>query len=60
MDPNTDLLLQKAARVKNWEDEESASYDLQTLREEFQRRLYGTNGQTVLAQEQHSTSSKKE
>jgi hypothetical protein len=41
MDPNTRLLLQKAARVQNWEDEEKASYDLDTLREEFQKRLHG-------------------
>jgi hypothetical protein len=41
MDPITELLLQKAARVKNWEDEESASYDLETLRAEFHKRLCG-------------------
>lgn len=46
MDPNTELLLQKAARVKNWEDEESAVYDLETLRAEFHRRLHGDNGAT--------------
>ena len=38
---------------KNWEDEESASYDLEALREEFQKRLYGTGGKAVLEQGQN-------
>jgi hypothetical protein len=40
MDRNTELLLQKAIRAENWEDQEKASNDLQTLREEFRNRLY--------------------
>jgi hypothetical protein len=60
MDLNTDLLLQKSAHVKNWEDEESASYDLEALREEFQKRLHGTERKTVLEPAQNGTSGKKE
>jgi hypothetical protein len=40
MDPNTELLLQKARRVHNWEDEDNSSNDLTVLREEFRKRLY--------------------
>jgi hypothetical protein len=40
MDRNEELVLQKAIRVQNWEDEERASYDMETLREEFRQRLY--------------------
>jgi hypothetical protein len=39
MDEKTVLLLQKAAQAQQWEHEERASYDLETLREEFRRRL---------------------
>jgi hypothetical protein len=39
MDEKTDLLLQKAAQAQQWEHEERASYDLETLREEFRNRL---------------------
>lgn len=39
MDEKTDLLLQKAAQAHQWEHEERASYDLETLREEFRKRL---------------------
>jgi hypothetical protein len=46
MSQNEELLLQKSARVQNWEDEEKASYDLETLREEFRKRLYA-NEQTA-------------
>jgi hypothetical protein len=42
MDEKTDLLLQKAAQAQQWEHEERASYDLETLREEFRRRLNPT------------------
>lgn len=40
MDEKTELLLQKAAQAQQWEHEERGSYDLETLREEFRRRLY--------------------
>ena len=40
MDENTKLLLQKAGRAPEWEDEERATYDQETLRQEFRRRLY--------------------
>lgn len=40
MDENTELLLLKAAQTKQWEDEERASYDLETMRAEFRKRLY--------------------
>ena len=60
MDPNTELLLQKAARAKNWEDEESASYDLDTLRAEFHKRLYGTDRKAVTEEQHNGASGKKE
>jgi hypothetical protein len=44
MDPNTELLLAKAAQPIRWEDEEKATNDVEQLREEFRRRLYG-NGE---------------
>jgi hypothetical protein len=56
MDERLELFLEKAARAKNWEDEESASYDLATLREEFHRRLYGT-GQKAAAEEPQNVDS---
>jgi hypothetical protein len=59
MDPNTDLLLQKAARARNWEDEEGASYDLETLRAEFHRRLYGED-QGAPEEGQNRASGKKD
>jgi hypothetical protein len=40
VDENTKLLLQKAGRALEWEDEERASYDQEALRQEFRRRLY--------------------
>jgi len=40
MDRNTELLLLKAAQGRQWEDEERASYDLETMRKEFRQRLY--------------------
>jgi hypothetical protein len=42
MDPNTDLLLAKAGQPPRWEDEEKATNDVEQLREEFRRRLYGS------------------
>jgi hypothetical protein len=45
MDPNTELILAKAAQSPRWEDEEKATNDLDLLREEFQRWLYSPNGQ---------------
>jgi hypothetical protein len=38
MDPNTELLLAKAAQPLRWEDEEKATNDVEELREEFRRR----------------------
>ena len=40
MDPNTELILTKASRTANWEDEEKATNDLEALREEYRKRLY--------------------
>ena len=40
MDENAKLLLQKASRAPEWEDEERATYDQETLRQEiWQERL---------------------
>jgi hypothetical protein len=44
MDQNLELLLAKAAPPIRWEDEEKATNDVEQLREEFRRRLYG-NGE---------------
>ncbi len=41
MDENTELLLATAGRTTRWEDEEKATNDVDQLREEFRRRLYG-------------------
>jgi hypothetical protein len=60
MDPNTKLLLQKVARAQNWEDEEKASYDLETLREEFQKRLHGKERETIPSGGEHGAAEKKE
>lgn len=40
MENNAELLLQNAPKVRQWEHEERASYDLETLRAEFLERLY--------------------
>jgi hypothetical protein len=58
MDRNTELLLQKIARAQNWEDEEKASYDLETLRQEFQKRLHEKVPMTPLGSEQNGVASK--
>jgi hypothetical protein len=42
MDRNTELLLVKAGQLTRWEDEEKATNDVEQLREEFRRRLYGS------------------
>jgi hypothetical protein len=42
MDRNTELLLATARQVTRWEDEEKATNDVEQLREEFRRRLYGS------------------
>lgn len=42
MDPNTELILAKAAPPIRWEDEEKATNDVDELREQFRRRLYGS------------------
>lgn len=49
MDRNTELLLIKAGQITRWEDEEKATNDVQQLREEFRRRLYGGSSGTNLA-----------
>jgi len=41
MDRNTELLLAKAGELTRWEDEEKPTNDVEELREEFRRRLYG-------------------
>ena len=51
MDPNTELLLAKAGQPPRWEDEEKATNDVEQLREEFRRRLYG-NGSAEAPPEQ--------
>jgi hypothetical protein len=50
VDENTRLLLQKANRGLDWEDEERANYDQETLRQKFRERLYG--GQVTGSEEQ--------
>jgi len=40
------LLLSHLARKPQWEDEDRGSWDLETLRNEFQERLYGSNNQS--------------
>jgi hypothetical protein len=42
MDRNIELLLAKAGQLTRWEDEEKATNDVEELREEFRRRLYGS------------------
>ncbi len=44
MDENTKLLLQKAGRAPEWEDEEKATYDQEALRQAFRKRLYAGQG----------------
>jgi hypothetical protein len=39
MDTNTQLILANAARAQNWEDRERADNSLETLIEEFDKRL---------------------
>ena len=56
MDQNTELLLAKAAQLIRWEDEEKATNDVEQLREEFRRRLYG-NGEAGGAARQRDGSS---
>lgn len=51
MDQNTELLLAKAAPALRWEDEEKATNDVEQLREEFRRRLYGDGGDEGAARE---------
>jgi hypothetical protein len=40
MDQNTKIILANAAKAENWEDQEKATDDVQTLIEEFNNRLY--------------------
>jgi hypothetical protein len=42
MDRNTELLLAQAGQLARWEDEEKATNDVEQLREEFRRQLYGS------------------
>jgi hypothetical protein len=51
MDRNTELLLAKAGQLTRWEDEEKATNDVEQLREEFRRRLYGGGAGTSLAEQ---------
>jgi hypothetical protein len=53
MDPNTELLLAKSRQLTRWEDEEKATNDVEQLREEFLRRLYGS-GRAELAGDRRS------
>jgi hypothetical protein len=57
-DQNTELLWM-AGCVQKWEDEEKACYDLETLREEFHKRLHGHREQQVLTSEKQNGSSEK-
>jgi hypothetical protein len=43
MDRNTELLLANSRQLTRWEDEEKATNDVEELREEFRRRLYGSS-----------------
>jgi hypothetical protein len=56
VDEHTRLLLQKAGRTSEWEDEEQANYDLEILRQEFRKRLYAdqTNGSAEGRQDQRA------
>jgi hypothetical protein len=59
MDRNEELLLQKAARMQNWEDEEKASYDMATLREEFRQRLYAKEQTNAVPAEENGPPNKE-
>ena len=41
VNPNTELLLARAAESSRWEDEERGAYGVEQLRKEFRHRLYG-------------------
>jgi hypothetical protein len=56
MDPNMELLLAKAAPPIRWEDEEKATNDVEQLREEFRRRLYGNGEADGTAKERKDSS----
>ncbi len=56
MDPNMELLLAKAAPPIRWEDEEKATNDVEQLREEFRRRLYGNGEADGTGQKGNGTS----
>jgi hypothetical protein len=56
MDQNLELLLANAAQPIRWENEEKATYDVEQLREEFRRRLYG-NGEAEGAVRERNGSS---
>jgi len=42
MDQNAELFLARTGQPTRWEDEEKATNDVEELREEFRRRLYGS------------------
>jgi hypothetical protein len=60
VDENTKLLLQKAGRAPEWEDEERATYDQETLRQEFRKRLYAGDGNGTGAQPQNQQGNKQD
>jgi hypothetical protein len=43
VDPTTELLL-RIARPRDWEHEERATYDQETLRQAFRKRLWADQG----------------
>ena len=55
MDQNTELLLSGAASSTRWEDEEKATNDVEQLREEFRRRLYGDTSTEATAEPVNGT-----
>jgi hypothetical protein len=59
MDRNMELLLEKAARLTRWEDEEKATNDFEELREEFRRRLYGSRNPSVPAEQRDGSDAAK-
>jgi hypothetical protein len=59
VDRNTELLLLKAARTRQWEDEERASYDLETMTREFHERLYGPGAEAPAASPPDKTPAKE-
>jgi hypothetical protein len=46
------LIIRRRGRTEGWEHEEKGSYDIETLREEYRRRLYSEKGYELLKQRQ--------